>query len=217
MVTSPMLLSTDRKKQSKCLLLSAHHHINLYIHISIQYPPYSPSDAFNCWCYLKLITIIVKISFVIWLTMITRYQFLIVYHRWIKTLKQEGGGKPHPWQIKVLSNLSVIIVISFCNHFHYSTDNYLQSHCNHHHRYHHSLYSARSRTNEDISRIVAAQWLTREQKVRRRGWGTGKSYLRCPALTTLSSRSLSSLSSFSSSRSLASLLLQFPSSPESMK
>lgn len=118
---------------------------NLYIHISIQYPPYSPRDAFNCCCYLKLITIIVKTSFVIWLTMITCYQFLIVYHRWIKTLKQEGGGKPHPWQIRVLSKLSVIIVILFCNHFHCSTDNYLQSHCNHHHRYHHSLYSAQAK------------------------------------------------------------------------
>ena len=87
---------TDRKKQSKCLLLSAHHHINLYIHISIQYPPYSQSDAFNYWCYLKLITIIVKIYFLIWLTMITCYQFLIVYHRWIKTLRQEGGWETAP-------------------------------------------------------------------------------------------------------------------------
>ena len=114
---------------------------NLHIHISIQYPPYSPSDAFNCWCYLKLITIIVQISFVIWLTMITRYQFLMVY----QNLEAGGGGKPHPWQIRVLSNLSVIIVISFCNHFHCSTDNYLQSHCNHHHRYHHSLCSAQTK------------------------------------------------------------------------
>ena len=113
--------------------------------------------------------------------MITCYQFLIVYHRWIKTLRQEGGGKPHPWQIRVLSNLSVIIVISFCNHFHYSTDNYLQSHCNHHHRYHHGLYRTRSRTNEDISRIMAEQYLTREQKVRRGGGEQGRvPSLPCP-------------------------------------